>query len=137
VTSPPYLNAYDYHKYHRQRLHWIDADIAFARDIEIGSHDEFTKRNATPEPYFEDMNKCFAEWARVLKTGGRCLVVVGDAIVTKEAVRVGDTYVDLMATHGLELEQRWIRELHATKRSFNVRNSRITHEHVLLLRKKK
>lgn len=137
VTSPPYLNAYDYHKYHRQRLHWIDADIAFARDIEIGSHDEFTKRNATPDPYFEDMNKCFAEWARVLKTGGRCLVVVGDAIVTKKAVRVGDTYVDLMATHGLALEQRWIRELQATKRSFNVRNSRITHEHVLLFRKKK
>jgi site-specific DNA-methyltransferase (cytosine-N4-specific) len=55
VTSPPYLNAYDYHKYHRQRLHWIDGDVALARDKEIGTHDEFTRPGATPDSYFEDI----------------------------------------------------------------------------------
>lgn len=134
VTSPPYLNAYDYHKYHRQRLHWIGGDesVGFARDREIGSHDEFTRNNATPDGYFADMNACFAEWARVLKKGGRCLIVVGDAIVSKQAVHVGDRFVDLLAAHGLAEEKRWIRTLHSTKRAFNVKNSRISHEHVLL-----
>lgn len=58
VTSPPYLNAYDYHKYHRQRLHWIGGEesVEFARDREIGSHDEFTKNKATPDGYFSDMS---------------------------------------------------------------------------------
>ncbi len=134
VTSPPYLNAYDYHKYHRQRLHWIGGDesVEFARDMEIGSHDEFTRNKATPDGYFRDMDACFAEWARVLKKGGHCLVVVGDAIVSKQAVHVGDRFVDLLAARGLTEERRWIRTLHATKRAFNVKNSRISHEHVLL-----
>ena len=57
VTSPPYLNAYDYHKYHRQRLHWIGGSVEFARDLEIGSHDEFTRNNATPDGYFNDMDR--------------------------------------------------------------------------------
>lgn len=132
VTSPPYLNAYDYHKYHRQRLHWVDGDVEFARDNEIGSHDEFTRNNATPDGYFRDMDACFTEWSRVLKKGGRCLIVVGDAIVSKQAVHVGDRFIDLLAARGLVGERRWIRTLQSTKRAFNVKNSRISHEHVLL-----
>lgn len=135
VTSPPYLNAYDYHKYHRQRLHWIDGDVALARDAEIGTHDEFTRPGATPDGYFEDMDACFAEWERVLRPGGRCLVVIGDAIVSKRPVHVADTFIELLEHRHLLLEKHWIRELHATSRAFNIRNSRITHEHVLLFRK--
>lgn len=135
ITSPPYLNAYDYHKYHRQRIHWIDGKFEYARDVEIGSHDEFTRNNATPDSYFSDMNSCFKEWARVLKRNGHCLIVVGDAIVSKKAVEVGDQFIDLLNTHGLVQEQRWIRTLQGTKRSFNVKNSRISHEHVLLVKK--
>jgi site-specific DNA-methyltransferase (cytosine-N4-specific) len=135
VTSPPYLNAYDYHKYHRQRIHWIDGNVEFARDIEIGSHDEFTKPYATSDGYFRDMGHCFSEWQRVLRKGGRAFIVIGDAIVSKKPVHVGDSFVDLMAKHGMNIEKRWIRELHSTKRAFNIRNSRITHEHILLFAK--
>lgn len=135
VTSPPYLNAYDYHKYHRQRLHWIDGDVALARDIEIGTHDEFTRPGAKPDAYFEDMDACFAEWQRVLRPGAKCLVVIGDAIVSKKPVRVADTFIDLMKRRGMSFEKHWIRELHSTSRAFNVRNSRMSHEHLLLFSK--
>jgi len=135
VTSPPYLNAYDYHKYHRQRIHWIDGDVSMARDLEIGKHDEFTRPGATPDKYFEDMNSCFLEWNRVLRCGGKCLVVVGDAIVNGKPVQVADTFVELMHKQGFSLIKHWIRELHTTRRAFNLRNSRISHEHVLLVEK--
>ncbi len=136
VTSPPYLNAYDYHKYHRQRLHWIEGDVAMARDMEIGSHDHFTRPGATSEQYFLDMNECFKEWARVLRPSGRCLVVVGDAIVGKKPVSVADKFIEVMQDLKCPLEKHSIRTLRPTSRSFNIKNSRITHEHVLLFRKK-
>jgi len=137
VTSPPYLNAYDYHKYHRQRLLWIDGgeSVAFARDNEIGSHDKFTRNNATPDGYFIDMDACFKEWFRVLKRDGFCLIVIGDAIVSKKAVPVADRFVDLLSYQGLTKVNRWIRTLHSTKRAFNIKNSRISHEHILLFKK--
>jgi len=137
VTSPPYLNAYDYHKYHRQRLLWVDGgeSVAFARDNEIGSHDKFTRKNSIPDGYFTDMDTCFKEWFRVLKKDGSCLIVIGDAIVSKEAVPVADRFVDLLSCQGLTKVNRWIRTLHSTKRAFNIKNSRISHEHILLFRK--
>lgn len=135
VTSPPYLNAYDYHKYHRQRLHLIDGNVAFARDAEIGKHDDFTRPRATPDAYFADMDACFTEWERVMRTGARALVLIGDAIVSKEPVAVADRFVDLLDRRGIRLTRRWVRELQATRRSFNVKNARISHEHVLLFEK--
>lgn len=136
ITSPPYLNAYDYHKYHRQRIHWINGSVEFARDMELGSHDEFTKRNATPDQYFIDIDACFSEWSRVLRNSGKSLIVIGDAIVNKKPVCVADTFIELCKKHRMCLVKRWIRALHSTKRAFNVQNSRITHEHVLLFEKK-
>lgn len=135
VTSPPYLNAYDYHKYHRQRLHWLDADIKKVRTTEIGSHDQFTKKNAIAQPYFDDMELCFTEWNRVLKIGGRCVIVIGDAIVSKSPVHVADTFCEIMVKKGFSIVERCIRRLKPTNRSFNVKNSRMDLEHVLVFEK--
>lgn len=67
-------------------------------------------RGITPHqtPTSEDMNACFSEWARVLKKGGHCLIVVGDAIASKKAVYVGDRFIDLLAAEGLVEKSRWI-----------------------------
>lgn len=134
VTSPPYLNAYDYHKYHRHRLHWIGGDVELARDREIGKHDTFTRPGAKPEPYFDDMAACFDEWARVLRAGGRAVIVVGDAIVGGEPVAVGDRFAQLLADRGLALERRFLRSLDTGRKSFNQR-ARIDSEHVLVARR--
>jgi DNA modification methylase len=134
VTSPPYLNAYDYHKYHRHRLHWIDADISLARDAEIGKHDTFTRKGATPDGYFRDLTGCLEEWTRVLRGGGHAAVVVGDAIVSGKFVAVGDAMAVLGQSSGLSLEGRWIRTVDPNRKSFN-REARIKREHVLVFRK--
>lgn len=131
VTSPPYLNAYDYHKYHRHRLHWTEADVAYARDNEIGKHDVFTRPNAKPDKYFEDMENCFKEWQRVLRANGKALVVIGDAIVSGSPVFVADEFVKLCDGVGLKLADRWIRKLDTNKKSFN-QAARINEEHLLL-----
>lgn len=135
VTSPPYLNTYDYHKYHRHRMHWIDGDVQFARSTEIGKHDVFTRPGATPDRYFDDMRHCITEWERVLSADGRALVVVGDAIVNGVFVPVGDRLVKISSGAGLVLEKRWVRKLAVGRKSFN-QGARIKREHVLLFRKR-
>lgn len=135
VTSPPYLNAYDYHKYHRHRLHWIGGDVSFARDMEIGKHDTFTRPKADAQEYFDSMGDCFAEWYRVLRPHGSVLIVVGDAIVGGRSVSVADKFLEIFQDLGFVEEKRWLRNLQTTKKSFNQR-ARIEQEHVLLLRKK-
>ena len=135
VTSPPYLNAYDYHKYHRHRIHWIGGDPTFTRTNEIGQHDQFTKKNATPDRYFEDMRMCFSEWHRVVKKDGACVIVVGDAIVSGNPVPVADLFIDEMSEEGFAFQKQWIRRVNPNKKSFNAK-SRIDQEHVLLFRNK-
>lgn len=134
VTSPPYINAYDYHKYHRHRLHWIEGDVDLARDVEIGKHDTFTRPNATPQKYFEDMFICFSEWHRITKHKGHVLIVIGDGIVSGKPVAVGDTLVDLCQEAGFIFVKRWIRNLHTGRKSFN-QKARIDKEHLLLFTK--
>lgn len=131
VTSPPYLNAYDYHKYHRHRLHWVGGDIEFARNLEIGKHDFFTRPKAKPGPYFDDMKKCFSEFYRVLRPNGRALVVIGDAIVNHNPVSVGDKFVTICEEMDFTCENRYIRKIPGSKKSFN-REARINEEHILL-----
>jgi site-specific DNA-methyltransferase (cytosine-N4-specific) len=135
VTSPPYLNAYDYHKYHRHRLHWIGGDIKLARDCEIGGHDTFTRPHADPQAYFDTMTTCFREWVRVLKPESHALVVIGDAIVDGQAVPVADRFIDIFARLDMPLAHRWLRNLQTSKKSFN-QQARIKQEHVLLFQKK-
>ena len=134
ITSPPYINAYDYHKYHRHRLHWIDGDVNLARDMEIGKHDTFTRPKATPDRYFEDMDKCFEQWTKVLVNGAHVLIIVGDGIVNGKPVLVGDKFIDLCEKNGLKLNKRWIRNLQKNRKSFN-QNARINKEHLLLFNK--
>lgn len=134
LTSPPYINAYDYHKYHRHRIHWIEGDVDFARDTEIGKHDTFTRPNATPDRYFNDMTDCFQHWHRLLIPGGHVCIVVGDGIVSGTAVPVGDKFIELCQKVGLTLKDRWIRNLQKSKKSFN-QKARIDKEHLLLFTK--
>ena len=136
VTSPPYLNAYDYHKYHRQRLHWIEGNIKLARDFEIGKHDVFTRPKAIPDPYFEDMGKCFGEWFRVLRPNGRAFIVIGDAIVNGQSIPVADRFIEILTRVGFQCEKLWIRQIPESKKSFNRHNSRINEEHLLLFQRK-
>jgi DNA modification methylase len=131
VTSPPYVNAYDYHKYHRQRIHWIDGDVSMARDKEIGKHDTFSRPGANAQRYFDEMYECFKEWNRVLKPGAKAVIVVGDGIVNKTAIPVGDIFIDLMEKAGFKIYERTLRRLRTTKKSFNGK-ARIDHEHVLI-----
>jgi DNA modification methylase len=134
ITSPPYLNAYDYHKYHRQRIHVIDGDPVYARTTEIGGHDRFTRPKADPETFFSDLESCLVEWERVLKAEGKAFILIGDAIVHGKSVMVADEMIRIAEAVGFELEWRAIRPVATSRKSFNS-GARMDQEHMLLLTK--
>ena len=80
------------------------------------------------------MTLCFKEWYRVLKDDGRCLIVVGDAIVSGKPVPVADFFTTIMRNIGFSIEKHWIRNLNVNRKSFNAQ-ARIDQEHVLLYKK--
>jgi site-specific DNA-methyltransferase (cytosine-N4-specific) len=134
ITSPPYLNAYDYHKYHRQRIHVIDGDPIFARTTEIGGHDRFTRPKSNPEIFFSDLEACLVEWGRVLKPEGKAFILIGDAIVHGKSVMVADEMIRIALAVGFKLEWRAIRPVATSRKSFNS-GARMDQEHMLLIRK--
>jgi DNA modification methylase len=134
ITSPPYLNAYDYHKYHRQRIHVIDGDPVYARTTEIGGHDRFTRPKADPEIFFSDLEACLVEWERVLKPDGKAFILIGDAIVHGKSVMVADEMIRIAESVGFELNWRAIRPVATSRKSFNS-GARMDQEHMLLIQK--
>jgi DNA modification methylase len=134
VTSPPYMNAYDYHKYHRQRLYWLGMDPTPIRKAEIGGHDRYTKKNADPATYFDNMSECISEMHRLLKPGAYCCIVIGDAIVKKKPIPTHERLAEIGVEVGFNHENTITRNIDVSSKYFG-HGSRIDKEYIIILRK--
>jgi len=92
ITSPPYANTYDYYLYHKFRKLWLDLDVNYARDNEIGSRREYSSLKKSPQKWTNDLEKCFAEMYRLLKKDCLAFVVIGDSVIKKELINI-DTVI--------------------------------------------
>lgn len=134
ITSPPYLNAYDYHKYHRQRLNWLGIDPTPIRKAEIGGHDRYSRKGAEPSPYFENMSMCINEMHRLLKPNSYCFIVIGDAIVNKKPVSTHSKLTELGMEIGFDLEKIITRKIDLGSKYFG-HGSRIEKEYIIMMKK--
>ena len=134
ITSPPYMNAYDYHKYHRQRLYWLGMDPTPIRRAEIGGHDRYTKKNADPTTYFDNMSECISEMHRLLKTGSYCCIVIGDAIVKKKSIPTRKRLAKIGLKIGFSHENTITRNIDVSSKYFG-HGARIDKEYIIILRK--
>ena len=134
ITSPPYVNAYDYHKYHRQRMNWLDVDSSPVRKLEIGGHDRYTRKNADPATYFSDLQRCFAETSERMRRGGRCCVVIGDGIVGGRAVPTHELIVEALSRAGLKFDYGIARRVDSSSKYFR-NGARIETEYIIVTKK--
>lgn len=78
LTSPPYINVFNYHQYGRPLSDSFGWPILMAARSEIGSNRQNRgNRFRTVVQYSIDMALALAEIARVLRPGGPAIVVVG------------------------------------------------------------
>lgn len=142
VTSPPYLNAIDYLRGHRLSLIWFGYPIAALREIrgtsigtERGLKDpppfvrnaielSVVRPAAFPERlptaklarYAADSWAVAREIARVLRPGGRAVLVVGNSTIRGNYIRNDAVIAAGLVAAGMELGPRTEREIPANKR---------------------
>ena len=78
VTSPPYINVFNYHQNHRAILELLGFDLLHVAASELGSNRKNRgNRFRTVIQYALDMEACAESFALSLKTRGQLVLVVG------------------------------------------------------------
>ena len=78
LTSPPYINVFNYHQNYRRSVELLGWDLLRVARSEIGSNRANRgNRFCTVVQYCIDMANALQELARVLKPGGRAVLIVG------------------------------------------------------------
>lgn len=78
ITSPPYINVFNYHQNYRKSVEILGWDVLRVARSEIGSNRaNRSNRFHTVVQYCIDMANALREMARVLKPGGRAVLIVG------------------------------------------------------------
>lgn len=100
VTSPPYLNSYDYYLYHKLRLFWLGYDHRAVQANEIGSRNRHCDLGEDIESYRRSMMQCLKEIRRILRPHGVLAIIIGDAVFKGKLVRMDEFYDTMCETSG-------------------------------------
>ena len=126
VTSPPYVTSYEYADLHQLTALWLgyinnvkefrgkfigsiqkeDGDLdlysKLARETVEKLRAKDKKEGTGAERYFFEMQECFEEMHRILKSKGRAAIVVGDTDLKKVEIRNAEIFVQTMEKIGFK-----------------------------------
>jgi len=78
VTSPPYINVFNYHQNYRKSVERTGIDVLSVARSEIGANRKFRQnRFLTVVQYCMDMSQVFSELSRVCKKDAKIIFIVG------------------------------------------------------------
>jgi SAM-dependent methyltransferase len=78
ITSPPYINVFNYHQNYRRLMELLGWDVLYVAKSEIGSNRKNREnRFLTVIQYAIDMLQALCEMRRVVRRGGRIIIVIG------------------------------------------------------------
>ena len=106
VTSPPYAGTYDYLEQHALRLAFLGlAGEARFQEREMGARRGFKDVGRGLAAWERDLGQALGEMRRVLKKGGRAVLLVGDSLAgagrAAQAVLADETTTRLAQAAGL------------------------------------
>ncbi|AWB43430.1 hypothetical protein DCC85_03795 [Paenibacillus sp. CAA11] len=107
ITSPPYINTFDYYLYHKHRIFWMDKDPQIIRRKEIGCHhriDTMSFEKAKNE-YYTSMDTLFSVAKDKLKKGKYFVMLIGDGIVKDEVVKADELIEEIALQNGFVVEE--------------------------------
>lgn len=104
VTSPPYLNSYDYYLYHKLRMFWLGYNHKKVQAEEIGSRNKHCDNKESIDTFIDSMTKAMKAFKNILKNNGICAMVVGDSIFRGQLVNMSEIYIKIAANSGFRLQ---------------------------------
>ena len=136
ITSPPYANTYDYYLYHKFRKRWLDIDVKFAQNNEIGSRREYSSLKMPAEQWTTDLKLCFHEMFRLIKKDGLAFIVIGDSVIKKQLIKINEVICDFIPEIGFEVCNVISSSLSEHSRMFNPTfTQKDKKEHLIILKK--
>lgn len=128
VTSPPYVNVFNYHQNYRKAVELLGCDVLPAARAEFGSNRKHRQnRFLTVIQYAQDIGLSLAETARIAKPGALSIWVVGrESNVRGQAVR-NPRIVYEMATRAVGLKL-----INKHERKFRSRYGALVYEDILV-----
>jgi DNA modification methylase len=131
VTSPPYINVFNYHQNYRRSVEVLGWDLLRVARSEIGSNRANRgNRYYTVVQYCIDMATAIQELARVLKPGARAVLVVG-----YESKVLGTPFYNADIIEQLAVQSGVFEVLLRQKRIFTNRFGGVIREDILNLRR--
>jgi hypothetical protein len=105
ITSPPYAGTYDYLEHQAMRLAFLGMSAGAFEKSEIGARRRFrgTGGGKALEEWDRDMRLVISEMKRVLKAGGLAVLLVGDSLAGRVAVRADEAVERMAHAAGLEV----------------------------------
>ena len=136
LTSPPYPNTYDYYLYHKHRMNWLDYDVNFSKQCEIGSRREFSSLKKPKEKFDDDMFEILSECNKTLKQNGIAVIVMGDGKIQGEIYDAKSNMEAICSKLNWKLVDYSYTMLDQTSRSFQKSyRTKGKKEHVLVFKK--
>jgi len=136
ITSPPYVNALDYHRMYKESMLWLDMDFSTFKKNEIGKHSRFSgNRFRLLSCYLGDMFRCMIEMNRVLKKGKFCVIVIGNSSIEHELIESHKFFIRMGAKIGFRPIKTLFREIDQRKKYISPTIGKINEEYILVLQK--
>ena len=136
LTSPPYPNTYDYYLYHKHRMNWLEFDVQYSMQSEIGSRREFSSLKRPIDKFDEDMAAILGECNKTLKLGGYAILVMGDGSIQGELYDAKKQMISVCEQFNWSLVDYSYTLLDDTSRSFQKSyRTKGKKEHILIFKK--
>ncbi len=140
ITSPPYINTFDYYLYHKQRMFWLGFDHKVVRDNEIGNHHKIdTKKfDVAKADYIFSMTQVINELSRVSKINSYFVMIIGDGIVKGKTIDMSKVIIEICEDSAYDVKNIESIALSEITKSFNKSFSNaVKKEHTIILKNNK
>lgn len=138
VCSPPYPNAYEYWLYHKYRMWWLGYDPLYVKEHEIGARPHYFRKNPqTPEDFKQQLEKTLTILRKACLDDAYLCFVLGNSKIYGKIIDNTALLTEAAESAHFDIVSVLNRDIALSRKSFNLANSRLKSENVVILRQKK